>query len=245
MLKPLQGTITAEVAASDGARDILKRKEIGDFWVSSQSQWGDRFWQLDNETAGARAEVSRLHWDVALPDGSCLTDPQWAAQLDAFKRFTWSLFTDESKCYGRPLKPASASALSTGIGYLARWMIRRNFLSFSELDNAASEVFLDDIADETALADLQPTPTEETMPDHEDDEASGADGEGMSVSQVWRRVNIWLQLWRQAGALREAGIPALPEPPFNGRSAKQVSRESLRALLPSFLRCRMRLRFRS
>ena len=36
-------------------------------------------------------------------------------------------------------------------------MIRRNFLSFSELDNAASEVFLDDMADETALADLQPT----------------------------------------------------------------------------------------
>ena len=82
MLKPLQRMITTEVAASDGARDILKRKEIGDFWVSSQSQWGGRFWQLDNETAGARAEVSRLHWDVALPDGSCLTDPQWAAQLE-------------------------------------------------------------------------------------------------------------------------------------------------------------------
>ena len=126
MVKPLQRTITAEVAASDGARDILKRKEIGDFVVSSQSQWGDRFWQLDNETAGARAEVSRLHWDVALPDGSCLTDPQWAAQLDAFKRVTWSLFTDENKYYGRPLKPASASLLSTGIGYLARWMIRGN-----------------------------------------------------------------------------------------------------------------------
>ena len=193
--------------------------------VSSQSQWGDRFWQLDNETAGARAEVSRIHWDVALPDGSRLTDPQWAAQLEAFKRFTWSLFTDENKYYGRPLKPASASLLSTGIGYLARWMIRRNFLSFSELDNAASEVFLDDMADETALADLQPTPTEETMPDHEDDEAAGADGEGMSVSQVWRRVNIWLQLWRQAGPLREVGIPTLPEPPFSGRSARQVARE--------------------
>ena len=104
-------------------------------------------------------------------------------------------------------------------------MIRRNFLSFSELDNAASEVFLDDMADETALADLQPSNTEETMPDHENDAAPGADGEGMSVSQVCRRVSIWLQLWRQAGALREAGIPTLPEPPFNGRSAKQVSRD--------------------
>jgi hypothetical protein len=90
MLKPLHRMITTEVAASDGARDILKRKEIGDFWVSSQSQWRDRFWQFDNETAGVRAVVSRLHWDVALPDCSCLTDPQWAAQLDAFKRFTWS-----------------------------------------------------------------------------------------------------------------------------------------------------------
>ena len=138
-------------------------------------------------------------WDVALPDGGRLTDPQWAPQLEAFKRFAWSLFADESRYYGRPLKPASASALSTGIGYLARWMIRRNFLSFSELDNAASEVFLDDMADETALADLQPSNTEETIPDHENDAAPGADGEGMSVSQVCRRVNIWLQLWRQAG----------------------------------------------
>ena len=225
MLKPLQRRTTMEAAASDRARETLKQKELGDFWVSSQSQWRDRFWQLDNETAGARPHVSRIRWDVALPDGSRLTDSQWAPQLEAIKRFAWSLFTDESKCYGRPLKPGSASVLSTGIGCLARWMIRRNFLSFSELDNAASEVFLDDMAEETALADLQPSNTEETIPDYENDPAPGADGEGMSVSQVFPRVSIWLQLWRQAGALREAGIPTLPEPPFSGRSAKQVSRD--------------------
>ena len=58
--------------------------------------------------------------------------------------------------------------------------------------------------------------------------------------------SIWLQLWRQAGALREAGIPALPEPPFNGRSAKASLRAiSLRVPLPLFRRCRMRLRFPS
>lgn len=225
MLRPLQRMTTMEAAASADARDILKQKEIGDFRVSSQSRWGDRFWQLDNETAGARPEVSRIHWDVALPDGDRLTDPQWAPLLEAFKRFAWSLFAEESRYYGRPLKPANASVLSTGIGCLARWMVRRNFLSFSELDNAASEVFLDDMADETALADLQPSNTEETIPDHENGAAPDADGEGMSVSQVWRRVIVWLQLWRQAGSLREAGIPTLPEPPFNGRSAKQVARE--------------------
>ena len=41
-------------------------------------------------------------------------------------------------------------------------MNQRDFLSFSELDNAASEVFLEDVADETALADLQPSNREET-----------------------------------------------------------------------------------
>ncbi len=225
MLKPLQRTMTMDAAAHDDGRDILRENADGDFRVSSQSRWTDRFWHFDNQTAGVRREASRIHWDVALPDGTRLTDPQWARQLEAFKRFAWSLFTDERRHCGRPLKPGSAGVLSTGIGYLARWMVRRNFLSFSELDNAASEVFLDDMADETALADLQPSNTEETMPDHEDDAAAGADGEGMSVSQVWRRVNIWQQLWRQAGALREAGIPTLPEPPFNGRSAKQVSRD--------------------
>src|ERR1700689_3522772 len=69
MLRPLQRMTTIEAAASADARDILKQKEIGDFWVSSQSRWGDRLWQLDNETAGARPQVSRIHWDVALPDG--------------------------------------------------------------------------------------------------------------------------------------------------------------------------------
>src|SRR5260370_6441056 len=80
--------------------------------------------RLDNETAGARPEVSRIHWDVALPDGDRLTDPQWAPLLEAFKRFAWSLFADESRYYGRPLKPANASVLSTGIGCLARLMVR-------------------------------------------------------------------------------------------------------------------------
>jgi hypothetical protein len=214
---------TTEVAASDGARDILKQKEFGDSWVSSQSQWRDRFWQFDNETAGVRPDASRIPWDVALPDGSRLTDPQWAPLLEALKRFAWSLFADKNGYYGRPLKPRSAGELATGIRYLARWMVRRNFLSFSELDNAASEVFLDDIADEAAQADLRPSDIEETIPDPQKNAAQVA--EGMSVSQVFRRIHIWLQLWRQASALRQAGIPALPEAPFNGRSSKEVSRD--------------------
>ncbi len=225
MLRPVQHMTTTEVAASDRGRDIFKQKEMGDFWVSSQSQWRDQFWQLDNETAGVRWDASRIIWDVALPDGSRLTDPRWAPQLEAFRRFAWSLFAEESGYYSRPLKTGSAGELGTGIRYLARWMNQRDFLSFSELDNAASEVFLDDVADETALADLRPSNTEETIPRNEDDSTPVADGEGMSVSQVFRRVHIWLQLWRQAGALREAGVPALPEPPFNGRSAKEVSRD--------------------
>jgi len=223
MLRPLQRMTTTEAAASDRARDIPKQKDIGDFWVSSQSQWRDRFWQLDNETAGVRPDASRIPWDLALPDGSRLTDPQWAPLLEAFKRFAWSLFADKRGYYGRPLKPGCASELSTGIRCLARWMVRRNFLSFGELDNAASEVFLDDMADEAALADWRPGNIEETIPDRQNNADKIA--VGMSVSQVFRRIHIWLQLWRQAGALRQAGILALPEPPFNGRSAKQVARD--------------------
>jgi integrase len=223
MLRARERMTTTEVTASDGARDILKQKDIGDFWVSSQSQWRDRFWQLDNETAGVRPDASRIPWDLTLPDGSRLTDSQWAPLLEAFKRFAWSLFSDKSGYYGRPLKPGCASELSTGIRCLARWMVRRNFLSFGELDNAASEVFLDDMADEAALAGLRPGNIEETIPDPQNNADKVA--EGMSVSQVFRRIHIWLQLWRQAGALRQASIPALPEPPFNGRSAKQVARD--------------------
>jgi hypothetical protein len=210
MLRPLQHLTTTEVAASDRGRDILKQKEIGDFWVSSQSQWRDLYWQFENETAGLRAHASRIRWDVSLPDGSRLTDFQWAPLLDAFKRFTWSLFNEPRGYYGRPLKPGSAGALHTSIRYLARWMIRRNFLSFSELDNVASELFLEDVAEEVAQTDLQPSDREESMSGSANDSPPAADGEGLSPSQVYSRVIIWLQLWRQTGALRDAGIPTLP-----------------------------------
>ena len=223
MLRPLPRMTTTEVAASDGARVILKQKEIGDFWVSSQSQWRDRSWQLDNETAGARRDASRIPWEITLPDGNRLTDPQWAPLLEAFKRLAWSLFTDKSGYYGRRLKPGGAAALATGIRYLARWMVRRNFLSFSELDNAASEVFLDDIADEAAQADWRSSSIEAKVADRQKNEARVA--EGMTVSQVFRRTTIWLHLWSQAGVLRQAGVPTLPEPPFNGRRSKEVSRD--------------------
>lgn len=223
MLRQLERMTTTEVAASDGAREILKQREIGDFWVSSQSQWRDRFWQLDNETAGVRPDASRIPWEITLPNGSRLTDPPWACLLEAFKRFAWSLFADNGGYYGRPLKPGCARELSTGIHYLARWMVRRNFLSFGELDNAASEIFLDDMADDAALADLRPGDIEGTIPEPRNNADKIA--EGMSVSQVFRRIHIWLQLWRQTCALRQASIPALPEPPFNGRSAKQVARD--------------------
>jgi len=225
MLRPLQHLTTTEVAASDRGRDILKQKEIGDFWVSSQSQWRDLYWQFENETAGLRAHASRIRWDVSLPDGSRLTDFQWAPLLDAFKRFTWSLFNEPRGYYGRPLKPGSAGALHTSIRYLARWMIRRNFLSLSELDNVASELFLEDVAEEVAQTDLQPSDREESMSGSANDSPPAADGEGLSPSQVYSRVIIWLQLWRQTGALRDAGIPTLPEPPFNGKCAREIARE--------------------
>jgi integrase len=104
-------------------------------------------------------------------------------------------------------------------------MIRRHFLSFSELDNTASELFLDDMADEFAQADLRAGDMEGEVPGNKNDSPQVTDGEGMSASQVYLRVAIWLHLWRQAGAMRDAGISALPEPPFRGRSAKEIARE--------------------
>ena len=156
----------------------------------------------------------------------------------------WSLILVEER-YSRPLKPGSAGELGTGIRYLARWMNQRNFLSFSELDNAASEVFLDDVADETALADLQPSNTEETIPRNEDDSTPVADGEGMSVSQVFRRVIYGCNSGvKRARCGRPASRPC-PSRPSTAGAPKKSRAISLRVPLPLFRRCRMRSRFPS
>ncbi len=36
----------------------------------------------------------RLRWGIALPDGSCLIDPQHADLLEAARRFVWSMAVD-------------------------------------------------------------------------------------------------------------------------------------------------------
>ena len=208
--------------------DIRCSKPTDGFFVSQQSRWEDPVWRFKNPIYSSETWHSRIAWDFSLPDGTRLTDPQWSTLLDAFKRFTWSLFSDPRGKYGASLKPGGVSHVYIGIRYLARWMNRRNYISFNELNDSASDLFLDDFADSSAMPRIEAKPKKNTKKRVKLFGSSAANAiadVGMSAAWVYQHVIIWQQLWRQTGALRKAGVPTLPEAPFSGKGANAVARE--------------------
>jgi hypothetical protein len=166
--------------------------------VSPLSLWSDQHWQLENPTPGLSAMRSEVKWDIDLPDGSSLLDPQWSALLDSLRRFVWSLLVDPRE--GKSFKVTSMSATSQMIGLLIRWMVANGYQSIHELDNAASWEYVEYVS---AV-----------------DEGSKA-----SVSAIWQRLHIISLLHKQSAALVDAGIVPMPVPPFDGRSPFAVAKE--------------------
>ena len=106
--------------------------------VSRRSCFGDDVWHLDIAAAARRADQKRLSWNVALAEGSRLTDSEHKTLLDAAKQFLWSMATDPPR--GR--KRASQSSLHTRgqtLIVILKWMIEEKYPSIANLDAAAVE----------------------------------------------------------------------------------------------------------
>jgi hypothetical protein len=209
---------TQEIVASDRAK-IQLAAEADDFRVSRSSRFGDAVWRLDNTTPGQPPTQSSIRWDFELPDERPFTDAKHARLRHALKRFAWSLFADPRQ--GPPMAPGSAIHISRALRYLVRWMVRHDYSSLSELNAAASHEYLGDLPKDLAEEDdenLEIIP--EAIGTH-----NNASSSGKTLAAVVDRINIWGLLWRQSGALKDAGVEPLPSVPFAGRSAKSLAKE--------------------
>ena len=207
---------THDIATGDGAKIELVA-ELDDVWVSRSSRFEHSVWRLDATTPGQHPIQSSIRWDFELPDGRRFTDPKHGRLRYALKRFAWSLFADPRQ--GHPMAPGSATHISRALRYLVRWMVRHNYSTLSELNAAASQEYLEDLARDLAEEDEgDPEITPKTMASDDNDSSSGK-----TIAAVVGRINIWGLLWRQSGALKDAGIEPLPNVPFGGRSPKSLA----------------------
>jgi hypothetical protein len=209
---------TQEIATSDTVK-IQRLAQPNDFYVSQSSRFGDAVWRLDSTTPGQEPARSSIYWNFELPDGCSFTDPKHAGLHYALKRFAWSLFADPRQ--GPPMAPGSATHISRALRYLVRWMVRHDYSSLSELNTAASHEYLADLAKDLAEEDDEnPEIIPEAIGTH-----NNASSSGKTLAAVVDRINIWGLLWRQSGALKDAGVEPLPSVPFAGRSAKSLAKE--------------------
>ena len=184
---------------------LLPEIELHNIPVSPQSLWTDPQWRFENPTPGLSGVRSTVKWNINLPDGSYLLDAQWSDLLDSLRRFVWSLLVDPRE--GKNFKVTSMVTMSQAITSLVRWMVANHFQRISELDNDASWEYVEYV-------------TEVTTQD---------EGDLPTVSVVWQKLHLITLLYKQSAALTEAGIEAMPEPPFDGRSPFDVAKEVCRA----------------
>lgn len=166
---------------------------LEDELVSSKSRWLDPIWWLDNPSIGQRPLASKVTWEMQLPDGRNLIDPEHAELLGWLRRFVWSLFVDprdKAKAY----KPGNGSQLTQGLRIFVPWMVERGHVWPKEIDKAAVAAFIDDLPSIIAV--------------EIDDE------EVIREGAAYMPLKVIDLLWRQRSALKEAGISPMPERPW-------------------------------
>lgn len=190
-----------------GGKLLHLQHKLDNPFISTRSRWDDLVWYFD-VPKGQR--LALIQWNVELKDASRLTDPQYAGLLDQLKRFAWSMFVDRRKVLGRGseinLGAGSATKISYGIAYFSRWMIDSGYDNFAQLTNDSSNDYLEYLLDELA---------------------NRLDEEGDPVkfcsTVIANRIRIFTDLWAQTPSLKEAGLPVLPEQPFDGRSVRSIA----------------------
>jgi len=167
--------------------------DFGDVWVSSRSRWLDPIWWLDNPSIGQRPLAAKVTWEMELPDGRNLIDPEHAELLGWLRRFVWSLFVDprdKSKAY----KTGNGSQLTQGLRVVVPWMVERGQVMPKDMDKEFVAAFIDDLPSIIAV--------------EIDDE------EVIKEGAAYMPLKIIDLLWLQRSALEEAGISPMPERPW-------------------------------
>jgi hypothetical protein len=179
---------------------LLPSEQLREQRVSAKSLWTDPVWRLDHSTPGLPQQKASVKWNINLPNGLSLLDPELAELLEHLRRFVWSLLADPRE--GKSLKTSSLSSISRMIAFLVEWMVLNDYHAITELDNAASWEY----------AEYVKACCRNKM---------GRAGR----SWIWSRLHILTLLYKQSSALSAAGVQPLPEPPLDGRNPFAVAKE--------------------
>jgi len=198
-------------AVENAPLHLLSTSKLSDAWVSSTSRWFDKVWRLDGLTPGSKDSVRVINWEIVCDDGSGLMELRFEYLLGWLRRLVWSLLSAPAQG-SRPLAAGTMSVLSGGIGHFARWMIQNSYSCPSQLDHVALVDYLESII-EAGTGD-----------DRLDSEETGR-SDAISHSFAFARVRVPLLIWRQRHVLAAAGVPKIPGPPWNGRTANDLTLE--------------------
>lgn len=179
---------------------------------------GERVWDLPNSTPGSKTYASKIIWETALPDGTCLTDKCNQQLLWDMQLFIVSRVKD-------PRGVAQASAATCGadgraLRVLARWMNHRGLTRITDITTSLTWDYVDYL-----LMERQARNAEKSQRTAR--QGASSKFNGLSHSTVWRDVNILPLLFRQREAMKALGGGALESVPYDGRSTLAVVREDI------------------
>ena len=180
------------------ADDTSAISVVSEVRISSRSTWSDRRWVFDGRRPGLVDHDFIVDWSFELPGGSCFTDPQWAALLEAARRYLWTLATDPPPGRGST-RSLTLITVFCQLRLLIRWMIEQRYTCFADLDRDATGRFIATVAERCGRAGTRLAPT--------------------TLNQFRR---LLLTLYQQRGKLPDAPR----EHPFGGWSARASRRFS-------------------
>jgi integrase len=189
--------------------------------VSSTSQWGSHYWNLDSDTPGSKKSASSINWDIKLHDGSSLLDAQHALLLDWLRRFSWSLFVAPGDS-ADALKPASAGNLGWSLQIFVPWIVASEVCWPHELTASVLDDYIDDLP---ALIASRPS------------DADGDEDNSVTISAARVAITVVFRIWQQRKALAAAGVKPMqnkPWPHIDGANtlAKAIATEAIGWLKP-------------
>lgn len=109
--------------------------------VSSRSIWSDPVWHLDIDVPGRKHSDHNIYWDIALPDGTSLDEPQWNSLREDAKFFLWSLVHNPPP-ERLARRESGLRSTFTCLRVLIAWMVKQGFRHFLELDTAQCHRFI-------------------------------------------------------------------------------------------------------
>lgn len=138
--------LTADISQrrGQGALHTLTRKRLQITMVSSTSFWGETIWTLDADDIYGPV---RIYWNIDLPNGRNLLDPELSDLLHAAKASVWCSIANISDRYVT-IKVRSLENFVAGLKHFLFWMIRLGVTDLRDVTTSRLELFRESLSDE-------------------------------------------------------------------------------------------------